>query len=900
MRLSKTAMMELSQQYRSILKKCFLLNAAALIAFGATGAVAASVEGDITSITEPVTVENGKTATFSVNVKDSNLGDKALIYVAEGGTATIQNSTFENIESSMRKGSVFGVVDKKTASLTIVDSTFKNNVNTNNRGGGSGTSDDKSILNIYGNTTFEGNTANTNGGAVYTSAKTTIDGREGLVKFIGNMVKDIGASGNEGGGALFVGMAADVSINKTRFENNDSQTNGGAIATRHAGLLSDPGEINLVITNSEFENNTAALGGGAIYNTFYKNLTGSTPGGVTGIDKNSYGGPIAISGTSFKANSAKEGGAVYNYGLGNYQGAYLGVNPAAIRLTDTTFTGNTATETGGAIFNNHIDAHSETVSMVDATGRPLGDGIILAGTNVFSGNKAAGKANDIHNLGNLTIESGVTTMDGGVTGDTGWTTVKSGATLDLQGDATVTQENILIESGANLKANLNGSTILSAKDITIGENVNVTFTTAKAGEHTLVKADNTLTVGGNKLNQIDDTNSLYNYTIADIAEGDKTVTVNATVKDAGKVAETLGVSQENATVISGITELANPTEEGAPVNKTATSIVENMQALANAAATSPEAKQALQEAADALAPTETATVQSVSSSVSGQVFTAVGDRMSPAPIGQSSGEAKISKTGPWVKGLYNKAEQEGRALGFNGYTKGVAMGLDGAVREDLTIGFGYAYTNTNVKSLNRKTDVDGNSYFVYGKYQPNAWWMSAALSYGMSSYEENANVAGVNVESKYDVDTIGVQLMTGYDTKSGFTPQIGGKYLYVKPEEYTSSAGVKTSGEGSDLFTAVIGGRYGKAFIKDDIVFIPQVRFAATYDVVSEGAEATVTVGSSSYTNKGKRLPRFGVEAGVGITMTVADKVDLSLDYDASIRRDYTSHTGTVSLKYNF
>ena len=35
-------------------------------------------------------------------------------------------------------------------------------------------------------------------------------------------------------------------------------------------------------------------------------------------------------------------------------------------------------------------------------------------------------------------------------------------------------------------------------------------------------------------------------------------------------------------------------------------------------------------------------------------------------------------------------------------------------------------------------------------------------------------------------------------------------------------------------------------------------------------------------------------------SMNVLENVDVNLDYDLSVRRDYTSHTGTVSLKYNF
>ena len=135
------------------------------------------------------------------------------------------------------------------------------------------------------------------------------------------------------------------------------------------------------------------------------------------------------------------------------------------------------------------------------------------------------------------------------------------------------------------------------------------------------------------------------------------------------------------------------------------------------------------------------------------------------------------------------------------------------------------------------------------------------------------------------------------------------RYIRKNHKEYTltgqliragTSIGANINAEDTDLLTAVAGVNYGKDFTGGKVTFTPQIRLAATYDVVSDGAKVNVILGSSSYTVEGDCLPRFGVEAGVGMQLSIADSVDVNVDYDLAVRRDYTSHTGTVSLKYNF
>lgn len=63
----------------------------------------------------------------------------------------------------------------------------------------------------------------------------------------------------------------------------------------------------------------------------------------------------------------------------------------------------------------------------------------------------------------------------------------------------------------------------------------------------------------------------------------------------------------------------------------------------------------------------------------------------------------------------------------------------------------------------RSTDVDTHTAIVYGEYKPSNWYVNSIATYGWSDYSEDKSVAGVGVKADYDVETFGLQAMTGYD-----------------------------------------------------------------------------------------------------------------------------------------
>lgn len=258
-------------------------------------------------------------------------------------------------------------------------------------------------------------------------------------------------------------------------------------------------------------------------------------------------------------------------------------------------------------------------------------------------------------------------------------------------------------------------------------------------------------------------------------------------------------------------------------------------------------------------------------------------------------EAGMPKTfNPWVEGVYNKTHFSWDN-GFNAYTEGFAAGVDIKATDTLLLGAGYGYTKTKVRSEQYKTNIYTDTYFIYGKYQPEFWYTSGILSYGRGRYNQDQHFD----KGSYHVNTYNAQVKIGYD-RDGYDTYSAVRYTYVNPDNYNLGNDFIEQKK-AQVLTGVIGARLFKHYQFKDVVFTPEFRIAAVYDFKSDGAPSVVTMPGTNVTYRadGRRLKRFGGEFGAGIT-SVFGPVDLSLNYDIEVRSKYTSQTGMVDLQYHF
>ena len=355
----------------------------------------------------------------------------------------------------------------------------------------------------------------------------------------------------------------------------------------------------------------------------------------------------------------------------------------------------------------------------------------------------------------------------------------------------------------------------------------------------------------------------------------------------------------------------NNLDTGSVKNETTVAVADRLTYLRNHQTTA-AGKQAYEDALTALAPETAPAVQQAATEGANQIFGAVGTRLSGGAVaatkqGMSSGDNPFTKVAVWVQGLFNKAKLDdtSKSKGFDSKTYGTALGVESKISEDVKLGIGYAYSKTDIDGFMRDTDVKTHTAILYGEYKPKNWYVNAIASYGWSDYDEKKNVAGVGVKADWDVEPFALQMMTGYDmyfNGFGVTPEAGLRYIHVKQDKYTDTAGQSVKSDDSDIVTGVLGAKIAKSYnLSNGMLLTPEFKAAMTYDISHDNSKSTVTlVNGSSYSVTGKQLNRFGVELGAGITAELNDNVELSLGYEGKFRKDYQDHTGLINAKYKF
>lgn len=785
----------------------------------------------------------------------------------------ITGATFSKNITTTKGGAVASMLESTTSkisgSTTFVDSTFKKNTVTEGDGGAIYAERTSIIVN---GGSFTENTAGQNGGAIHSHiGSLTVDGaifqknkagkNGGAIyadydfKVSSSKFEDNESSGH--GGAIFAKRSFEIT--DATFKHNLSTKDGGAIAFDNYGFRDTNGDfqgwkeedgVSRAITKSEFVINEAANGGAVavkVERDFYAVPTMFDEVTFTDNSATGKGGAIlaeddiTVKNSTFGGNSADKGGALF-------------VDLAAnVTLQDVVFTSNKAETSGGAIF---VETGSSVTFTGDAT---------------FVANTVGGVLNDIHNDGQVVVNAGTLTLDGGITGN-GTLTFADGSSLNVK-----------------LGSSQTDSTTIS-NAISVGENVglSMTFNPGYVGEYQLLGESGSLD-GEFVVTE----NTVYNITAVE----DEAGTYSIELKSAGEIAQSTGADSNQASALNAVMSDSSSHEI---FNQIATAISDGIQS------TDPAVRQAALDAVTAMSPEVAPMVTQVQSDTATQVFGLIGNRLGGSAQGMASGDG-TSGTALWVQGMVGTTDLDdtSKARGYSADTTGMAMGLEAKPTDAFTVGAGFAYADTEVDGFLRKTDVESMTAFLYGEYKPSNWFVNGIVSYAWANYEEAKSVAGIGVDAEYDADTFGVQLMTGLDlavANFSVTPEVGLRYFHIGTDAYTDTAGTSVGDSDEDVLTGVLGARLSTAIEMSKAVrFVPEARVAMTYDFVDADNSSFVTLANgSSYSVEGETLDRFGVEAGVGVKAEMGDNFEMSLSYEGACRGDYENHAGILNAKYKF
>lgn len=667
--------------------------------------------------------------------------------------------------------------------------------------------------------------------------------------------------------------------------------------TNNTGFILSDNNTNLTFRNVTLQNIGGAYGAVLFLNgnvqvtlsgQFLNNTsTESTRGGAVTVNERGTLNVDADVATKFSGNTTNgASNAIYNLGTVNLK------STSADIVFDDKITGSNGTinvsGSNNVYFNETVTGNKINLSSGN---------LILAGNGNFDSStvfSASGGSLQVKKSGTVNIQSA---------------TFANGSTLDI-GENKVTMNSVRFNSGSTLALAINSlssygsltanswSVISGAKLLaTLAQNV---VNDGESKEFALLGGNVSVENTANFAASLTENNNMYKFVASETEAGKFIISKE---KTGGDVSDENGGSTTNSSAAEAWVDSGKPF----PAGSASADLAEKLHQLAQ---TSKNGE--FNDALTALAPELAPVVRTVSMEIVNQVFSAVSARMTSGGIyepaeGLSAGDGLFDQVATWVQVLTNKSKLDdtAKAYGFDVDTNGVAMGIEKQFDARYKAGVGYAYSNSDIDAFMRDTNVEAHTFFAYGEYKPSRWFVNGIAAYTFADYDENKNVAGGNYRAKYDIESLSLQVMAGYDALIkgvNVTPEAGFRYYRFDRNSYTDAAGQSVSSKKMDVLTAVLGTKVSKDFVTcGGTHWKPEARLALTYDIVSDKDNALVGLqNGASYFVEGERLKRFGVETGAGIVIDVNDKLETRVGYEGKFRDNYTDHSGVLNLKYKF
>ena len=851
-----------------------------------------------------------------------NAGDDSKFNIS-GGTFEMNNSNISTYPVTSAEGN-----SQNGAEMTVSGGTFKMNESSLGRensgdldiSGGEFTLENNSAIfhdgatgdiNISDGTISLKDSSIVRGGDYQSEGGTPASGDINITG--GTIIADNSEISNNGSGGLNI-KGATVNAVNSELHGKGIEVSGGNITLNGTDFTNDDLAKSFKLTDGTIvmNGNHSVIGtnhgDGNDVTTGKFEMTGGKIS-VNGTGNYIEGGDISVSGGTIDIAQGSVLQAIAtldeNDNPGEVSTLKLSGNDTKINLGGKLVANIGGDDRGKIHFQNsgaNIDGNVEAVSLIFEDSHTLSQAVsgTIGGLDIFE------------------IKKGTMVYDKEINGGASSVVVGEGATLDIGANALHSGGEKGIDSeGVHFKDNSTLAFTVTDKDtygkiyanyVNISENgtnLNMTLNGAALakGETTTLKLFNgedsdKVEIEGKFANLSQ--NSRYEF----VDNGDGTFEVTS-VGSATDAVVDAGGSANNAGTAEAWDSVSASTSS--PV---AAAVTEKLAQLSNS--TNVAEQKAYVDALTAVAPEVAPMVQKTQTETANQVFGAVSTRLTGGAIstggeGMASGDNIFKRGAMWVQGLFNKSKLDdtSKAKGFDADSSGIAFGAEKFVTDDTKVGVGYAYTNTDIDGFMRNTDVDTHTAILYGEYKPSNWYVNGIATYGWSDYEEKKSVVGVGVKADYDVETFGLQAMTGYDMQVngfGLTPEAGLRYVHIKQDAYKDSADQKVSGNDSDILTGVIGAKVSKNFeLFNGMNIKPEARIAATYDLFNDDVNSIVTLANgSAYAVEGEALDRFGMEFGAGVTAEVNDNVELSLGYEGKFREDYQDHTGLINARYKF
>lgn len=285
--------------------------------------------------------------------------------------------------------------------------------------------------------------------------------------------------------------------------------------------------------------------------------------------------------------------------------------------------------------------------------------------------------------------------------------------------------------------------------------------------------------------------------------------------------------------------------------------------------------------------------------------------------GLSSGDAPAAEQNLWIKTFGSWADQSERSgiSGFDANTQGLAIGIDGAFSEQARLGVAFAYAKTDIDSDShvapQDAQIDTFQLIGYGSYAlaPDTE-LNFQVDAGKNRNQGKRHMPFADATAKADYDSYSAHAGVGLghtlrftDTMT-FVPSVRADYTWIGDESYhEKGAGALNLDVDSRDAQELVLSLDGKLNYNLGSNTVLSANLGVGYDVLNESTSISSTYAGSptaAFTTRGVDPSPWLGRAGLGLTHTLDNGTEVSVNYDAESRSDYLNQGASVKLRWAF
>ena len=276
------------------------------------------------------------------------------------------------------------------------------------------------------------------------------------------------------------------------------------------------------------------------------------------------------------------------------------------------------------------------------------------------------------------------------------------------------------------------------------------------------------------------------------------------------------------------------------------------------------------------------------------------------------------KLGVFVNGDYNFGNQDSsdRSSGFDFDTKGVTVGADYRLTNDLALGlaFNYGHNSSDLNNDLGKVKIDSYSLSAYGSYSREKFYADALVNYGWNDFDIDRAIKVTGFQSA-NASTSGnqfsIRLNSGYNfgrDQLSVGPMLGVRYSKVTIDGYSERNGsilnLNVGSQKADSVILNVGAQLSYDFRSPSATVTPFITANYEHEFANGSREITTELvsqpGIPNRTSTGNPDRDF-VRLSAGLQTQFANNLSIGVGYETILgKRDVSDNFVQARIRYQF